>query len=98
MGNGCYEKNDEGLSNFGLDAIKIMNEVGILIDLSHVGDKTTNETIEKSNAPVAITHANSRKLFNHPRNKPDDTLKLLKEREKERKHLKAYVLQKRMQA
>ena len=81
LGNGCYEKNDEGLSNFGLDAIKIMNEVGILIDLSHVGDKTTNETIEKSNAPVAITHANSRKLFNHPRNKPDDTLKLLKERD-----------------
>ena len=81
LGNGCYERNDEGLSNFGLDAIKLMNELGILIDLSHVGDKTTNETIEKSNMPVAITHANSRELFNHPRNKPNDTLNLLKERD-----------------
>ena len=77
LGNGCYERNDEGLSKFGLDAIKEMNRLGILIDLSHVGDRTTIETIELSDRPVAFTHANARSFFDHVRNKPDDALKLL---------------------
>ena len=80
MGNGCWERRDDGLSNFGLDAIREMNALGILIDLSHVGDRTTLEAIELSEKPVAITHANARSYFNHPRNKTDDALKLLAER------------------
>ena len=80
LGNGCWERRDEGLSNFGVDAIREMNALGILIDLSHVGDRTTLETIELSEKPVAITHANARAYFNHPRNKTDDALKLLVER------------------
>ena len=77
LGNGCYERSDEGLSNFGIDAIKIMNDIGILIDLSHVGITTTIETIERSEKPVAITHANPKSYYNVPRNKTDESLKLM---------------------
>lgn len=81
LGNGCWERADEGLSNFGLDAIREMNRLGILIDLSHVGDKTSLESIEHSEVPVAITHSNARAFCDHPRNKPNDVLDLLKERD-----------------
>ena len=80
LGNGCWERNDEGLSNFGVDAVKEMNRLGILIDLSHVGDRTTLDTIELSEAPVACTHANARSFVDNRRNKTDDALKLLAEK------------------
>ena len=80
LGNGCYERADEGLSNFGVDAVKELNRLGILIDLSHVGDRTTLETAELSEQPVACTHANARSFFDHVRNKTDDALKLITER------------------
>ena len=54
LGNGCWERNDEGLSNFGVDAVKEMNRLGILIDLSHVGDQTTMDTIELSETPGGL--------------------------------------------
>ena len=77
LGNGCYERVDEGITNFGIDAIKIMNEIGILIDLSHVGIVTTRETIEYSDKPIAITHANPKSYHDVPRNKTDEALKLM---------------------
>ena len=77
LGNGCYERRDDGLSNFGVDAVKEMNQAGILIDLSHVGVRTTMETIELSEVPVACTHANARSYYDVPRNKTDDALKLM---------------------
>ena len=80
LGNGCFERRDEGLSNFGLDAVRQMNQLGILIDLSHVGDRTTLEAIEVSEKPVTISHANARAFYNHPRNKQDEALKLLAEK------------------
>ena len=80
LGNGCFERVDDGLSNFGLDAVREMNRLGILLDLSHVGDRTTMDTIEASQYPVAFTHANARSFFDHPRNKPDDALRALAER------------------
>ena len=80
LGNGCWERNDEGLSNFGKDAIQEMNRLGILIDLSHVGDQTTIDSISLSDKPVACTHANARSFFNSPRNKADDALKLIAEK------------------
>ena len=57
LGNGCYERSDDGLSHFGLDAVKEINRLGILIDLSHVGDRTTLEAADISDHPVACTHA-----------------------------------------
>ena len=80
LGNGCYERTDDGLSRFGLAAVAEMNRLGILIDLSHVGDRTTLDTIENSTGPVAITHANARSHIDHPRNKTDEAVKLLVER------------------
>ena len=75
IGNGCYERTDDGLSRFGQDAVKEINRLGILIDLSHVGDQTTLDAAEQSDGPVACTHANARSFFDHPRNKTDDALR-----------------------
>jgi membrane dipeptidase len=57
-----------------------MNRLGILIDLSHVGDRTTLEAIETSQMPVAFTHANSRSYYDQKRNKTDEALRLLASR------------------
>ena len=57
-----------------------MNALGILIDLFHVGDRTTLETIEISDQPVAFTHANARSFVEHVRNKTDEDLNLLAQR------------------
>jgi membrane dipeptidase len=80
LGNGCYELHDEGLSKFGRAAVHEMNRTGILIDLSHVGDRTTLDVIELSEKPVTITHSNARSMDDHPRNKTDETIKLLAEK------------------
>ena len=80
LGNGCYERRDDGLSHFGVDAVREMNRLGILIDLSHVGDRTTLEAAELSEQPVACTHANARAFFDHVRNKTDDALRLVAEK------------------
>ena len=80
LGNGCFERTDEGLSNFGLDAVREMNRVGILVDLSHVGERTTLDTIEHSVKPVSCTHANAKSYYDVPRNKADEALKLLSEK------------------
>ena len=77
VGNGCYERNDNGLSNFGLDVVKELNRLGILIDLSHVGDQTSLEAADLSEQPVACTHANARSMFDHPRNKTDERLEFI---------------------
>ena len=80
LGSGCYERRDDGLSHFGVDAIEDMNRLGILIDLSHVGVRSTMEAIEASNRPVAITHANAKPYYDVPRNKTEDALKRVAER------------------
>ena len=74
IGQGCLERFDAGLTSFGLEVIEEMNRLGILIDLSHVGHRTTMDAIEASQKPVAFTHANPKSLYDHPRNKPDEAL------------------------
>ena len=67
IGCGYWEEKDTGISSrFGRLAIEEMNKVGILIDLSHCGERTTIEAIELSAAPVAITHANPREYVGKP--------------------------------
>ena len=65
---------------FGIAVIERMNELGMLIDLSHVGPKTTMEAIEFSKVPVCFTHANAKALCDHFRNKSDEALKAVAER------------------
>ena len=79
LATGCYEKIDSGVTNFGREAIKEMNRVGVVIDMSHSAEKSTFDAIELSDKPIAITHANP--SFWHPakRNKSNDLLKVLSE-------------------
>jgi len=78
-GNGCTERRDEGLSEFGIQAIRKMNELGILVDLSHCGTRTTLEAIEASKFPVAFTHTFCKAVHDHDRGKTDEELEALKE-------------------
>lgn len=80
LGDGCMERQDGGLTNFGIDAVQEMNRLGILLDLSHVGIATTQESIEVSEKPVAITHANAKSYFDHRRNKTDKAIKTMAEK------------------
>ena len=86
IGCGYWEENDTGISSrFGRKAIEEMNKVGILIDLSHCGEKTTLDAIERSERPVAITHANPREfvgsgVYGSGRQKTTEALKALASR------------------
>jgi len=75
IGSGGGESRDTGLSDFGINVVKKMNELGICIDLSHCGDKTSYEAIEASDMPCIFTHANPICLAPTPRNKSDDLIK-----------------------
>ena len=79
LATGCYEKVDSGVTNFGKEAIKEMNRVGIVIDMSHSAEKSTLEAIEISEKPIAITHANPSFWHSALRNKSNDLLKALAE-------------------
>ena len=76
IGNGSTERRDEGISDFGVSIIERMNKVGMAVDVSHCGDRTTLDAFEISKKPVLITHSNCRALVpNHPRLKTDDAIK-----------------------
>ncbi|MBW8297522.1 membrane dipeptidase [Sphingopyxis sp.] len=77
IGSGSTERVDGGISDFGVSIIEAMNKVGMLIDVSHSGDKTTLDAIALSPKPIAITHSNCRALNNHPRLKTDEAIKAL---------------------
>lgn len=79
IGTGCYER-DGGLSGYGREVIAEMNRVGILIDLSHVGPLTSEETIVESKRPVCYSHCLPAGLKAHPRNKTDEQLRFIAER------------------
>lgn len=80
VGSACFDLDDGGLTRFGRTVIAEMERVGILIDCSHVGDRTTLEAIDAAQGPVAITHANPRWFCDSPRNKPDDVIDALARR------------------
>lgn len=75
LGSGLKEKRDGGLTTFGEKAVKRMNKIGMAIDVSHSGNKTALDVIEKSNKPVFITHIGAKSLWNIKRLKPDNVFK-----------------------
>ncbi|MCJ7640662.1 MAG: dipeptidase [Desulfobacterales bacterium] len=77
IGDGCAERTNCGLSDFGVEVVREMNRLGIVIDLSHCGEQTTIEAIELSTKPVLISHSNAKALCDHPRNVSDATIKAL---------------------
>ena len=75
IGNGSTERRDEGLSDFGVAIVERMNTVGMAVDVSHCGDRTTLDAFEVSKRPVLITHSNCRALVpGHPRVKTDEAI------------------------
>src|ERR1022692_4331759 len=65
----------EGLSEFGKDVVYEMNRLGMMVDISHVADKTFYRTLVISRAPVIASHSSARALCNAPRNMTDDMLR-----------------------
>lgn len=80
LGAGLKEPRDGGLTVFGRKAVKRMNRLGLAIDISHSGDRTSLDTITTSEQPVFITHAGARALWDTPRLKPDEIIVACAER------------------
>lgn len=71
----CDIAKHNGLSDFGKDVVREMNRIGMLVDVSHVSDKTMSDVLEVSTAPVIASHSSARALGDRPRNIPDDLLR-----------------------
>ncbi len=71
---GRGEKKHNGLSEFGKEVVREMNRLGMLVDVSHVSDKTMSDALDVSTAPIIASHSSARALSNVPRNIPDDLL------------------------
>lgn len=69
------EPKHNGLTDFGKDVVREMNRLGMLVDVSHVSDKTMSDVLDISTAPIIASHSSARALSNHPRNIPDDLLR-----------------------
>lgn len=72
---GRDEPRHNGLTEFGKEVVREMNRLGMLVDVSHVSDKTMSDVLDVTKAPVIASHSSARALANHPRNIPDDLLK-----------------------
>ena len=75
LGDGCLEPRNGGLTIFGKAIVRELNKNKIVIDISHVGERTSLDAIEFSAVPVAISHACAKGLVNNPRNKTDEVIK-----------------------
>ncbi len=80
IADGCNELTDAGLSAFGFKVIENCNDIGLLIDLSHVGHQSSLDTIEASKKPVVFTHSNAMAIYRHRRNIQDDQIKAIAEK------------------
>ena len=74
---GCYESYDSGLSRFGREAIKEMNRIGLIVDMSHSSERSTLEAIDASERPVTISHAQSQQFRRAVRTKSETVIKEL---------------------
>jgi len=79
VGDGCLERANAGLSEFGRQLIGTLNNLGIAIDVSHCGHRTTLEAAEMSNRPVMASHTGAWRLYPHRRNKTDEELSAIAE-------------------
>jgi membrane dipeptidase len=75
VGDGCAERTDAGLSRFGLAMIKEMNRVGMLVDGTHTGYRTSMEAMEASTSPSIFSHCCAYSVFPHYRNIKDDQIR-----------------------
>jgi membrane dipeptidase len=75
VGDGCHERTDSGLSLFGIELVQEMDRVGMIVDCSHTGYRTSMEVMEVCENPVIFSHSNPRALWEHDRNIRDDQAK-----------------------
>jgi membrane dipeptidase len=80
LASGCYEAEDTGLTRMGREVVAEMNRVGLVIDMSHSGERSTMDAISHSSRPIAITHANPASWHPALRNKSEHVLQALAER------------------
>lgn len=80
LGSGCLEPIDHGLTHLGRQVVREMNRLGMIVDLSHVGDKTSLDAIDVSEVPVMFSHSGARAVTNHPRNITDEMISRCGER------------------
>lgn len=80
LASGCYEDDDTGLTRMGREVVAEMNRVGLVVDMSHSGERSTLEAIEHSTRPIAITHANPAAWHPALRNKSDTVLRAERQR------------------
>jgi membrane dipeptidase len=72
VADGCHEPADGGLSRFGIELVREMNRVGMLVDCSHTGYRSSMQAMEVATSPVVFSHSNPRALVDHERNIRDD--------------------------
>ena len=78
LGDGCTERTNAGLSDFGLEALDRMNDLGIIVDLSHCGRQTTMDGLRFSTSGACFNHSMCESLYKgHPRAKTDEEIKLM---------------------
>lgn len=75
VGDGCHERTDGGLSRVGQLVVKEMNRVGMIVDVTHTGYRTSMEAIDLSSAPPMFSHSNPRALYDHDRNITDEQIR-----------------------
>lgn len=80
LGDGCTERTNAGLSDFGVAVVERMNELGIAVDLSHCGEATSRDGIAVSRRPPAFTHTMCKGVYDHVRAKSDELLKALSDK------------------
>ncbi|MCY4627262.1 MAG: membrane dipeptidase, partial [Acidobacteria bacterium] len=81
LGSGCTERVDGGLSDFGVEVVGRMNELGIIVDLSHCGRQTSMDGIDVSGRPPAFTHTFCEAIYNdHPRAKTDEQIRAMSDK------------------
>ncbi|UCD57936.1 MAG: membrane dipeptidase [Candidatus Hydrogenedentota bacterium] len=80
IGCGCTEEVDTGLTEFGVSVVERLNQLGVLVDVSHCGPKTSMDAALHSKVPIACTHTFAKGLYDHDRGKDDELLETVAER------------------
>jgi microsomal dipeptidase-like Zn-dependent dipeptidase len=80
LGSSCWEPHDGGLTRAGHRMVAALNDAGVLVDISHVGNRTGRDAVDASAQPIAITHGNPLSFCDSPRNKPDDLVAAVADR------------------